>query len=135
MAKYIGTAEAVNNGEIYATNIKSNAHTYIVDEPTEFGGKYAGAAPGDHLCAALASCKAITLRMYAERKGWKVERIIVKVDLVKDEAAGGNHKFLCGLSVTGELTDEQRKRLLDISKACPVQKLLMKGSEVETVLV
>jgi len=132
----IATAEAVNNGELYATNVAANAHSFIIDEPVDVGGKNVGPSPGDYLCAALASCKAITLRMYANRKGWELDEVKVKARLVKgDSLPSGMNTFLCEVSLTGALDSEQQKRLLEISKACPVQRLLTKPSEVETILV
>lgn len=135
VTKNIGNATATNNGDYYTTEMYVNDHRFIIDEPVELGGGDAGASPMDHLCAALASCKVITLRMYAKRKGWNLETINVSVNLLRDkETAIGGYSFYCELSVAGTLTDEQKKRLLDISKACPVQRLLMKQSTVETVL-
>jgi putative redox protein len=132
----IATAEAENNGEVYATQSRIRQHALLVDESTEFGGQDQGPMPGDLLCLSLASCKAITLRMYALRKGWPVGKIKVTVHLVKgSQQEGGQHTFFCELSVTGELDEAQRKRLLDISKACPIQRLLAKPSEVVTTLV
>jgi putative redox protein len=73
--------------------------------------------------------------MYVQRKGWKVDTISVKVSLVKAaEMETGNNTFFCELRVTGDLDDEQRIRLLDISKACPIQKLLNKPSDIVSSL-
>jgi putative redox protein len=132
----IASAEAENNGEVYATQSRVRQHALLVDESTEFGGQDQGPMPSDLLCLSLASCKVITLRMYAQRKGWPVGQIKVAVHLVKgSQQQGGQHTFVCELSVAGELDEAQRKRLLDISKACPIQRLLGKPSEVVTTLV
>lgn len=135
MSKIIATAEAENRGEIYTSHIKVHQHEMLADELPEAGGMDAGPAPGDYLCAALASCKTITLRMYVKRKGWHVDVIKVKVDLVKgDQMTSGNNTFFCEVSVTGELDAEQRKRLLEISKSCPVHRLLSKPSDIVTIM-
>jgi putative redox protein len=135
LAKVIATAEAENNGEIYQTKVCVNHHTLIVDEPPEVGGKDTGPAPGDYLCMALASCTAITLRMYVDRKKWQVEKIKVKVTLVKGtETPSGNNTFYCSLSFVGVLDSEQQKRLQQIASACPIHRLLHKPSDIFTVL-
>jgi putative redox protein len=133
--KIIATAEAINSGEIYSTQMIVNKHEFISDELHEYGGKDSGPSPSDYLCAALASCKAITLRMYANRKNWPVEKIKVKVNLVKDDLLTGNNTFFCEVKVTGNVDIAQQKRLLEISKACPVQRLLTKQSEVISTLL
>ncbi|MDQ6812517.1 MAG: OsmC family protein, partial [Bacteroidota bacterium] len=72
---------------------------------------------------------------YAQRKQWQVGEIHVKVDLVKEEGIGGStHSFLCQLSFTGNITEAQQERLLQIDKACPVSKLLAKGAMVTSVM-
>jgi putative redox protein len=134
--KIIATAEAENNGELYATRACLHQHALLVDEPVDFGGQDLGPMPGDLLCLSLASCKVITLRMYAHRKGWQVNQIKVRVHQIKGNPQdSGQNTFFCELSLTGDLDEAQRKRLLEISKACPVQRLLAKPSDVETVLV
>jgi putative redox protein len=133
--KFIGSATAVNDGGQYKTNLVSGSHQFIADEPKEYGGEELGPAPADYLCAALASCKAITIRMYVNRKGWKVDAIDVTARFAKgDQLASGTPTFYCDVQLTGELTDEQRKRILDIARACPVDRLLQKPSEVITGL-
>ncbi len=133
MATLIATAEVINNGNGYTSNITINQHELLVDEPIEKGGEDMGPAPGDYLCAALASCKAITLRMYAQRKKWKVEQIKVKVDLIKgDQTSPALHTFICELSFTGTLDEEQLKRLEVIANSCPLHKLLTRPNKIIT---
>jgi putative redox protein len=134
--KIIATAEAENTGTLYTTQGRLHQQELLVDESTEFGGQDQGPMPGDYLCLSLASCKVITLRMYAQRKGWLVNQIKVTVSLAKgSQTETGQYTFFCELSLTGELDEAQRKRLLEISKACPIQRLLAKPSEVVTKLV
>ena len=136
MPKIIATAEVVNTGESYTSNIRVNQHSFIVDEPLEKGGQDIGPAPGDYLCAAIASCKAITLRMYVQRKQWNVDEIKVKVNLVLGtQMSSGNNTFYCQINFKGDLDDEQQKRLLVIANSCPLHRLLSKPSDVVTTII
>jgi len=130
--KVIATAKATNSGHAYRTALQSHQFSLLADEPVSAGGNNEAPAPGDFLCMSLASCKAITLRMYVQRKQWNAGEISVKVSLVKENDAAGNlvHRFICEVSVTGNLTTEQKQRLLQIEKACPVSKLLVRGAEI-----
>jgi len=134
-ARVIAAVEVQNTGDTYTTQVDIGKHNLIVDEPIALGGHDLGPAPGEYLCVSLASCKAITLRMYAQRKNWEVGEIRVKASLVKGEGeASGLNTFYCSVHFTGNLSEEQLKRLLEISKKCPIDRLLQKPSEVVTVL-
>lgn len=134
--KIIASASAENSGELYTTILKKNQHLLIADELQELGGKDEGPAPGDYLCMALASCKVITLRMYAQRKNWSADVIKVKAWLVKGaDVESGNNTFFCEVEIKGDITDEQKLRMLEIAKACPVDKLLRKPSDILSVLI
>lgn len=136
MPKIIATAEVINNSKSYTSNIQVNQHSLIVDEPLEKGGEDLGPAPGDYLCAALASCKAITMRMYVQRKQWSVDEIKVSVNLVLGaQMPSGNNTFYCKINFKGELDDEQQTRLLLIANSCPLHKLLSKPSDIVTVIL
>jgi len=136
MSKIIASAEAENTGAFYSTAINVHQHSLTADELPEYGGLDLGPSPMDYLCIALASCKAITLRMYCERKQWPVTSVNVKVTLVKaEDMATAVNTFFCDLSIKGELSAEQKKRLVEISKACPVQKLLGKPAEIVTIMM
>ena len=136
MGKVIATAEVTNNGNQYTSDVSINQHDLLVDEPVEKGGEDLGPAPGDYLCAALASCKAITLRMYAQRKKWKIDEIKVKVDLVKNNQSESlSNTFVCELSFVGNLDEEQIKRLEVIASSCPLHKLLSKPNKIITTLL
>ena len=129
----IATAEAENSGALYETGLTSEKHHYLIDEPELHGGKNLAPSPIDYLCASLASCKVITLRMYANRKGWNVSLIKVRVKLLK-VVGGVKHTFSCELEIQGHVTEQQRVRMLDISQVCPVQKLLSRSAEITTIL-
>jgi putative redox protein len=115
--------------DAYKTELQTSAHTIHADEPIEVGGTNFGPTPGDLLRMSLASCTAITLRMYADRKKWDVEQIQVTVS---DENQKYKTVFQCIISVRGNLSEVQRKRLLEIAHACPVHKVLANPIEVET---
>jgi putative redox protein len=134
LTNIIASAQAINKGDTYTTSLLSGKHKLVSDEPIHANGHDLGPAPGDYLCMSLASCTAITLRMYAQRKGWKVEEINIVVSLVKGtEMASGNNTFYCEVGWKGELTGEQEKRMLEIAKACPIHRLLTKPSDVLTI--
>ena len=92
--KLIGEALAENSGELYATKMTVNEFSFIADELPDIGGQDKGPNPNSYLCMALASCTTITLRMYAQRKGWKDVEIKTNVKLAKEEL-GGDHTFNC----------------------------------------
>lgn len=119
----------------YTTNIKTyTEHTLISDEPEDIGGKNIGPSPGELLAASLGSCTCITLRMYADRKEWSVESIEAHVSYERDPAE--NTSILkIELKVTGDLTEEQRERLLAIAKKCPIHLTLTNPITIGTALV
>ncbi|MBI3219507.1 MAG: OsmC family protein [Bacteroidetes bacterium] len=117
--------------EHFRTEIISGAKQIVADEPEELGGTNEGPAPGEFLLISLASCTAITVRMYADRKKWPLEKITVEVDFEKID---NKTLFKRELQLEGDLTEEQRARLLQIANACPVHKTLTNPIEIETVL-
>ncbi len=116
----------------YRTEITTGGKTVIADEPEELGGTNLGPAPGEFLMIALASCTAITLRMYADRKKWPMEKVAVEVNFEKVDS---KTIFSREISLTGQLDEEQRNRLLQIANACPVHKTLTNPIEIETKLI
>jgi putative redox protein len=128
------TVKATIGQTPYATRLETPDHTWTVDEPADVGGGNAGPRPGDLLAASLAACTAITLRMYVNRKGWPVDDISVEATVERDVEANQT-TFRCRVSATGDLTDEQRARLLHIANACPVHKMLINPIRVETELL
>jgi putative redox protein len=118
-------------GEKYKTEVTVTGHSVIVDEPLEVGGGNLGPAPGQFLQLSLASCTAITVRMYADRKGWQLDKVVVEVDTEKVE---GKTIVKREVDLVGNLDADQRKRLLQIANACPIHKVLTNPIEIETVL-
>jgi putative redox protein len=123
---------AIIGRDHYRTELIASGKTVVADEPPERGGTDEGAAPGEFLMISLASCTAITLRMYADRKQWDVKKIKVEVAA---EKLGGKTLFKREISLHGNLEEDQRARLLQIANACPVHKVLTNPIEISTVLV
>ena len=115
----------------FRTEITVGGKIVIADEPEELDGTNQGPAPGEFLLISLASCTAITLRMYADRKNWPIEKIIVEVNF---EKVDNKTIFKRELQLVGDLTDEQKARLLQIANACPVHKTLTNPIEIQTSL-
>lgn len=97
-------------------------HELIVDEPVDRGGADTGPRPTQLLAASLAGCTAITVEMYAERKGWDVGKVEAEVEVSYDGPVPS--RFEVALRLSAELDDEQRRRLLVIAEHCPVHKVL-----------
>jgi len=97
-------------------------HTIVVDEPHDSGGTDTGPSPGRLLAASLASCTAVTMEIYAERKGWEIGAVEVDVDATYD----GHVPTAFGVTVRlpAGLGEEQRERLLAIASKCPVHRAL-----------
>ncbi len=116
----------------YRLLLNNGRHEFYADEPENVGGTDSAPAPDELLEAALASCTAITLRMYANRKEWPVESIDVTVHL---ERVDGITQFARKIVVKGNIDAEQQKRLIHIAKACPVSKTLLGQSTIESEIV
>jgi putative redox protein len=104
-------------------NLKVRDHELTVDEPAEHGGEDAGPSPQELLAAALASCTAITMEMYAKRKGWDVGDLEVTVDYTPAER-GAPTRFNLVMRFPEHLSDEQVERLRVIAAKCPVHRTL-----------
>ncbi|HVA98226.1 MAG TPA: OsmC family protein [Bacteroidia bacterium] len=118
----------------YQTSVKSRKHTFSVDEPEHLGGSDSAASPKEYLLAALGSCTAITLRMYADRKQWNVETINVELNLEQD-AETSETKITRIISITGNITEEEKQRLLTIANVCPVHKILSNPIKINTSII
>lgn len=128
----IQTATATIGTDVYKTELTARTHTIIADEPVDVGGKDLGPRPGDFVRMGLASCTAITLRMYANRKNMDVRQIKVSVS---NGAFDGKTSYKTNIEITGNVSDEQKQRLMQIAKLCPVHKLLTNPIEIETLLL
>lgn len=110
------------NGQL-KHDIEIRDHHLVADEPKEGGGSDAGPSPQELLAASLASCTAITIEMYAGRKGWDIGDVVVDVDY-EPAQRGSVTKFQMTVQLPKELPEEQRRRLLQIAAKCPVHRTL-----------
>lgn len=108
------------------------SHHLISDVSVQEGGENLGPSPHDYLAVALASCTAITLRMYATRKGWPLISADTTVNLDHQKTVV---KFDRQIHLVGELSEEQKIRLLDIANHCPIHQALTGKIEVISSLV
>ena len=113
----------------YRTEISVGGRDIVADEPPALGGQGAGFAPYDLLLASLGACTAITLRMYADRKGWPMESLEVALRL-----HGVEEKRIDRTLTIAGLDDEQRARMADIAERTPVTLTLKNGLPIDTRL-
>ena len=124
----------VNGGQVrYPQKISVGHHLLYADEPVEAGGSDAGPDPYGLLLASLGACISMTLRMYADRKQWPLEDVQVSLNydrVYADDCATCEGELRLTdaievqLSVTGDLSEDQRKRLMEIAGKCPVHRTL-----------
>lgn len=124
----IAKASIVSTGTDYKHHIRTGPFDLVTDEPVTRGGQGEGPAPYDYYLAALASCTAITLRMYAERKGWELGEFRAELSLTRDEF--GKIRIHRLLYSDQPLSDDQWRRLLEIVANTPVTKTMREGAEI-----
>lgn len=115
----------------YAVAIDADGHEVRADEPVSAGGSDTGARPTALVLASLGSCTSITLRMYADRKGWTLGTIRVSVTLREE---GELRRIDRRIGFGAPLSPEQRNRLAEISEKTPVTKMLKAGVAIDTTL-
>lgn len=109
----------------YKTGITNGRHNWTADEPMPVGGQDIGPSPFDFLLASLASCIAITLRMYADRKEWDVHTIEVSVNMDSRRENGHTNTTLYkDIRIEGNIDETQRERMMEIAAKCPVHRVL-----------
>lgn len=133
--------EADPDGFLQDVNVGPKHHV-LADEPVAYGGTDRGLTPYGFLSAGLGSCTSMTIRMYAKRKGWKLSHVQVDVshDKVHAQDAGGQigakaDTFRRMIKLEGDLSEDQRQRLLEIADRCPVHRTLESSAVIETQLV
>jgi putative redox protein len=123
----------------FTQTIDIRSHRIVADEPVAVGGTDAGPTPYDLLLAALGSCASMTVALYARRKGWPLQEVAVHlrhsrvhaVDCAECETTEGRlDRIDWSFQLTGELTGEQRTRLLEIAQRCPVHRTLISEIDV-----
>jgi putative redox protein len=121
----------------------AGSHRLIADEPADAGGGNAGPSPYELLAAALGACTSMTLGMYARRKQWPLASVVVRLRHSKIHAVDCANceqkqamldKMDCDIELIGELSEEQREKLLQIAGRCPVHQTLTHGMQIHTRL-
>lgn len=134
-------AEGAPSG--YRTKITAGPHEFVADEPEKHGGENTGPNPYQLLLAGLGACTTMTLRMYADRKGWPLMETLVELrhsrvhasDCADCESTEGKIDVIeRRISLSGDLSEEQRQRLLEIADRCPVSKTLTSEIKVRSEL-
>ena len=120
----------------YQQEVIVGEHRLLADEPVDVGGADTGPAPLEFVMAGLGACTSMTLRMYAERKGIPLTRISVSLVHDKVKVSGiPRDRIVRAITLEGDLTVEQRVRLLEIANKCPVHKALEQPLMIESELV
>ncbi len=107
-------------------------HRGLADEPKELGGDDTGPAPFEHLLAGLGACTSMTVKMYADRKSLPLKSVNVDLTIHKED---DGYRLTRSIKLEGDLTEEQRTRLLEIANKCPVHKMLTGKISIESALV
>ncbi len=131
-------------GHAFTTAIAASGHTFDADEPLAHGGDDLGPSPYELLLAALGSCTAMTIEIYARRKGWPLERVAIRLvfDRVHErdckaceQPTSRIDRIMREIELTGPLDAAQRARLLDIAAKCPVHRTLVGTPKIVDTLV
>ncbi len=115
----------------WIVEITAGDHHWTIDEPLEDGGGNTAHNPYESLLAALGSCTNITIQMYAQRKQWALQGVEVRLQLFRE---GNSTRIVRDLSLSGELDQAQRERLLAVANGCPVHRVLTQPLHIETQL-
>ncbi|AXT19610.1 alpha/beta fold hydrolase [Flavobacteriaceae bacterium AU392] len=135
---------SLNADDGFTTQMKVGSHYIIADEPISFGGNDFGPSPYEFVSAGLSACTAMTIQMYAKRKGWNVKNVQVHTSYGKthaldceacDESSSKIDTFNREIKFEGDLDDKQVQRLLQIADKCPVHKTLHNETQVITKLI
>lgn len=129
----------------YTNNITtSGGHQMIADEPKELDGDDKGATPYDFLLSALGSCKSMTMRMYANHKGYKLENVEINLshskihakDCENCESEKGLVDYIeTEIKITGDLSEEERLKIFQIAEKCPVHRTIMNEIYIDSTLI
>ena len=128
----------------FRTEVEAGPHHWVMDEPADVGGGGEGPTPYDALASALGGCTAMTLEFYAKREKLPLEGTEITVSHDRQHAKdcadcttqqGFIHRFQVQIRLFGDLSEEQRQRLLVIAGRCPVAKTLQAEMRIDEVLV
>ena len=131
-----GIVVVAENGKgRYQQAVSAGQHQLIADEPASMGGGDAGPAPFDFIMSGLGACTSMTLRMYAERKSLPLTRVSVALRHDKIEVDGVmRDRISRDITLEGDLSEEQRQRLLEIANKCPVHRALSQSILLDCAL-
>ncbi len=127
----------------YTTDITNGRHQLVADEPEDIGGNDYGPSPYDLLLSSLGACTAITLRMYADRKNWDLKEVLIQLDHKKDyakdcdkcESKDSKIDYIDRhIELSGDLTEDQREKLIEIAEKCPVHRTIKSEVKINTLL-
>lgn len=122
---------AENGNGRYQQEVVAGRHRLLADEPATMGGEDAGPAPFDYLLSALGACTSMTLRMYAELKQLPLKHVGVALSHEKIEIDGQKvDRITRDIALDGDLTPEQRARMLEIANRCPIHRTISGGSNL-----
>ena len=116
----------------FGQRVAIGPHELAADEPRESEGDDTGPSPHELLLAALGSCTSMTVKLYANRKGWPLRGVEVHLT---GRHEGGDYLIARTLHLAGDLDDPQRGRLLEIAEKCPVAKTLRGTIQISTAIV
>lgn len=117
----------------FQVQVQAAGTTFLADEPRAAGGLGSGPTPYDLIGSALGACTTMTIRLYANHKGWPLKHVSVRV-LHRRDGLEAKDTFAREITLDGDLSDDQRHRLVEIANRCPVHLTLERGSNVVTVL-
>jgi uncharacterized OsmC-like protein len=136
------TSVNVESLQKYRILVAADDHALVADEPKGIGDGL-GPDPYELLLAALGSCTTMTLLMYARRKGWALRRVTAELQIERlhaedcrecERSDGSIEQITLRLHLDGDLDPQQRERLADIAKRCPVRKTLMGGPRIQDIV-
>src|SRR5712691_4208346 len=126
---------------VFSTEVETGRHVLLADEPTAAGGADSGPSPYELLLAALGTCTVMTLRLYAERKGWSLDGVTVVLSHDRiyaedcadcDTSEGRLDRISRVITLAGDLTAEQRAKLMHMADRCPIHRTLTSEVVIET---
>ena len=120
--------------EDFETFVSNGTHHIVSDEPIELGGTDKGLTPTELLQSSLGTCSSITMKMYANRKKWKIDQIEVEV-LALEEISTNELYLKKKIRIKSELDNKQLEKMLIIAGKCPIHKILSKSIEIKTELL
>lgn len=131
--KLVASVTVVGEGDApnYVQKIQAGKHALLADEHAALGGADAGPVPFAYVLSGLGACTSITLRMYAERKGWHLGAVTVRLKMFREETGMRVEREV---ALGAELNDDQRARIADICERTPVTLALKSGIAIRTTL-